>query len=144
MFEILRLLCPSSKYVGIQQKFKTSLGRIYSSGEAGGGPGGLSLKRKNSYSVYLEPGFKFSERTLAYFKVGYVGSTLHEDQDSGALESSLDGVDYGLGLRTLVDKHTYLQAELHQVFFNSSGFGGQNGSLRTSGTLGLFGIGYQF
>jgi integrase len=30
MFEILRLLCPSSKYGGIQQKFKTSLGRIYS------------------------------------------------------------------------------------------------------------------
>jgi TnpA family transposase len=29
MFEILRLLCPSSKYGGIQQKFKTSLGRIY-------------------------------------------------------------------------------------------------------------------
>jgi NitT/TauT family transport system ATP-binding protein len=34
MFEILRLLCPSSKYGGIQQKFKTSLGRIYSSGRA--------------------------------------------------------------------------------------------------------------
>jgi hypothetical protein len=38
MFEILRLLCPSSKYGGIQQKFNTSLGRIYSFIRHGGEP----------------------------------------------------------------------------------------------------------
>ena len=115
-----------------------------SSGDASTANGGLSLKRKNGYSVYFEPGYKVSDRTLAYFKVGYEAATLHEDQDASSVESSLDGVGYGLGLRTLMDKHVYLQAEIRQVFYNSFSFAGQNGSFKTSGTMGLLGIGYQF
>ena len=114
------------------------------SGDASTTVGGFSLKRKHGYSVYFEPGWRFSDRTLGYFKIGYQGATLHEDLPGGSVENSLDGVDYGLGLRTLLDKHTYLQAEVRQVLYNSASFAGQSGSFKTSGTLGLVGIGYQF
>ena len=35
-------------------------------------------------------------------------------------------------------------ARVRQVLYNSASFAGQSGSFKTSGTLGLVGIGYQF
>lgn len=126
-----------------------SVGVNYSLTDASGGDastavGAFSLKRKNAYSVYFEPGLKLSDTTLAYFKVGYEGTTLREDTSLGGMEKTLDGAGYGFGLRGMLDKHVYLQAEVKQLFYNTANFPGQATGFKLTGTEGLLGLGYQF
>lgn len=106
--------------------------------------GFATLKRRNAFSVYMEPGLKLFDRTLAYLKVGYEGASMHFDASTGSADQYIEGAGYGLGLRSFVDKHIYLQAEVKQVFYSSTNLPGQSDSFRTSGTQGLLGLGYQF
>lgn len=115
-----------------------------SGGDASTAAATFSLKRRNAYAVYFEPGWKLTDSTLAYFKVGYEGAMLREERSQGALESSLDGAGYGFGLRGMLDKHLYVQAELKQLFYNRAHFSDQVAGFKLSGTEGLLGIGYQF
>jgi outer membrane immunogenic protein len=115
-----------------------------SAGEISGTGGGLNVKRKNAWSIYVEPGIKVSEQTLVYAKVGYENATLRAEGAGSSSEKSMDGAGYGLGIRTMLDKNLYLQAELKQLFYSSATFAGQATDFKTQATEGLFGIGYQF
>jgi hypothetical protein len=75
MFEILRLLCPSSKYGGIQQKFKTSLGRIYKSLMYLGGKKSATSEQ-STHAPFNNPLCGFRAVKGSTF---LAGSTLHPD-----------------------------------------------------------------
>jgi opacity protein-like surface antigen len=113
-------------------------------GDANTTAGFAALKRRTAFSVYMEPGLKLFDRTLAYLKVGYEGASMHFDASTGSADQYIEGAGYGLGLRSFVDKHIYLQAEVKQVFYSSTNLPGQSNSFKSSGTQGLLGLGYQF
>ena len=92
----------------------------------------------------MEPGFKVSEKTLAYAKVGYENASMQGEVAGRSDDKSIDGVGYWLGLRTMVDSKLYLQAEVKQIFYSSATFSGQSTDFKVHATEGLFGVGYQF
>jgi Outer membrane protein beta-barrel domain len=126
-----------------------SLGATYSlndinSGEFVSAGTTLKLKRRDAYSIYVEPGFKVSPGTLAYAKLGYENASALAESQGITLSNTVDGFSGGFGLRALLDSHLYLQAEVKQVFYNSSRFSGAAADFKSTATMGSIGIGYQF
>lgn len=115
-----------------------------SAGEFKSATGFGSLKKKSSYSIYFEPGFKATQHTLAYATIGYEGANLRLESTADSVDRNINGASLGFGLRTLLAPHIYLQTEVKQIVYNSTTFNGQLVDLRTSATKGLIGIGYQF
>ena len=133
----------------VGQASVVSVGATYqlndiSSGEFKSAPDFASLKKKNSYSVYVEPGFKVKEHTLAYAKIGYEGANMRLESTAASVDRDINGASLGFGLRVLLDTHIYVQAEVKQTVYNSTAFNGQPVDFRTSATAGLIGIGYHF
>lgn len=126
-----------------------SVGATYSlndinSGEFVSTTSTLKLKRRDAYSIYLEPGFKVSNGTLAYAKLGYENASALLDTQGVIVSNTIDGFSGGFGLRTMFDANLYMQAEVKQVFYNTSRFSGATADFKASGTSGSIGIGYQF
>jgi outer membrane immunogenic protein len=115
-----------------------------SAGDASTTAGGLSLKRKNAYSLYVEPGYKVADRTMAYAKIGYENASMRVDSSGSGNDKTIDGVGYGLGIRTMLDSSLFLQAEVKQIYYTSATFSGQSNDFKVHATEGLFGLGYQF
>lgn len=116
-----------------------SSGDFTSSGDA------FLLKKRDVYSVYLEPGFRLGGRTLAYAKLAYEGGTLRAEGSAGDVNLTLKGTGYGFGIRSqLENTQVYLQAEIKQVFYIPVHFPGRSGDVSSSATTGSVGIGYQF
>ena len=106
--------------------------------------GAVNLKRRNAWSVYMEPGIKVSDQTLVYAKVGYENGNLRVEGTGSSFDKTMDGAGYGLGIRTMLDSNLYLQAEIKQIYYTAVSVPGQATDLKTQATEGLFGIGYQF
>jgi opacity protein-like surface antigen len=70
----------------------------------------VSLKEKNHYSIYVTPGFKVSEGTLAYGKLAYHHSKVVDSV--GELSETVYGLGYGAGIKTMLDKNMYLKVEV--------------------------------
>jgi opacity protein-like surface antigen len=109
-------------------------------------PSGTALlKLKNAHSVYVEPGFAVSDKTLAYAKLSYEAGTLHgESSSAAAVSKDVHGAGFGIGLRTMVSKNLYLQAEARRVNYDSARFEGDTSDFKTSLTVGTVGLGYRF
>ena len=127
-----------------------SIGANYSlvdskSYEASSGTGiSITDKLKNQYSLYLEPGYLVSEKTLAYGKVSYESAKGTEDQTGQAsISKDLHGMGYGFGIRTMLDKNLSLQAEIKSVKYGSESSSATS-QFKTSATVGTIGLGYKF
>lgn len=105
--------------------------------------GTLNIKTKNAYSLYVEPGFLLSDKTLAYGKLSYEGAkgelTFSESGDS----KSIKGTGFGIGVRTMLDKTTFIQVEFKQVGYSSVAIGG-GASFKPKATMGTIGFGMKF
>lgn len=132
------------------QPILLSLGATYSAAETdalklSSATGTSALKLKNAYSVYLEPGYAVSEKTLAYAKLSYEAGTLHAESSTAATVSrDLNGTGFGLGLRTNLNRNLYLQAEARRVNYDRARFEGDTTDFKTSLTVGSIGMGYRF
>ena len=108
--------------------------------------GGNSIvnKLKNQSSVYLEPGFLVSDKTLAYGKVSYEAAKFAAEITGQTDESkNIHGVGYGFGIRTMIDKAWSLQAEIKHVKYGSADLDATT-SLKTTANIGSIGLGYKF
>ena len=107
--------------------------------------GSAKLKLKDAYTVYLEPAYLLSEKTLAYAKIGYEAGTMNAEA-TGIANSKKDisGLGIGLGLRTLLSKNLYFQAEARRVTYNSARFDNDTTDFKGSMTVGSVGVGYKF
>lgn len=107
--------------------------------------GSGSLKLRNAYSVYVEPGYLVADKTIAFARLSYEAATMRaEASGSTALDKDIGGTGLGFGLRTLVSKNLYLQAEARRVVYNSARFAGDTTDFKTSMTVGSVGLGYKF
>lgn len=99
-----------------------------------------SVKIKNSWSLSAAPGMLLNDKTLAYLKISYEAGKL--GGSSGSDEESISGVGYGVGLRTEINKTTFLQTEIKQVNYNKVTSGGAN--YTSSATVGSAGVVFKF
>jgi opacity protein-like surface antigen len=123
------------------------VGATYSLTEAKAGylkgtSGSLTLKAKNATSIYFEPGLLVNEKTLAYGKLSYETVKMSEDGTYSG-DKSINGVGYGFGLRTMLDKAWSLQAEVKHVVYGSEKFDSTT-DFKTKATIGSIGVGYKF
>ena len=111
-------------------------------GSVRGGNGlNASMKGKDAYSLYLEPGYAFSNSTMVYAKLAYL-SMKGEVEGSYRGSEDFTGVGYGIGVRHKLNKNLYLQGEITQSEYSDETVGGT--MYKPSQTTGTVGIGYQF
>ncbi len=106
------------------------------------GDDGLNLKIKNHLSLYVEPGLLVSDKTLAYGKLSYDSAkavVTGEDEES----KSIKGPGFGFGIRTMIDKTSFVQVEVKQIGFRSVDL--QDGtSAKAKASIGTIGFGMKF
>ena len=106
---------------------------------------GVTAKLKDSYSVYVEPGYLISNSTLAYGKISYESAKLSGSNFTGEEKQSIHGTGLGFGIRTMIDKNLSLQVEVKRVGYNTVQFAGEPGvDFKTTTTVGTIGLGYKF
>lgn len=103
----------------------------------------VTFKGKNAYSIYLEPGVLISDKTLAYGKVSYESVKMSAEDTGGSDSKNINGVGYGFGIRTMLDKAWSLQAEVKHVKYGSEALDSTT-TFKTSATIGTIGLGYKF
>ena len=106
---------------------------------------GVTAKLKDSYSVYIEPGYLISNSTLAYGKISYESAKLSGSNFTGEEKQSIHGTGLGFGIRTMIDKNLSLQVEVKRVGYNTAQFVAVSGvDFKTTTTVGTIGLGYKF
>lgn len=109
------------------------------------GSGQTSTKATNVMSLYVEPGYLVSNSTLAYGKVGYETAKFEAKFSDGSADINLTGVSYGFGIRTMIDKNLFVQAEVKRIDYDTNAFAGDTESnFKAKVTSGSVGIGYKF
>lgn len=108
----------------------------------GGSDGSANLVGKKHYSINFKPGYVLGTSNMIYMLVGYnrMSGTLNNNGYSGS--SNLNGIGYGIGIETLLDKNVYLKVEGQQVQYSSSTVSGV--TFKPSTTIATIGIGYKF
>ena len=101
---------------------------------------GVSGKISNSWSLSAAPGMLLNDKTLAYVKLSYEAGNLESSGDSD--EESISGVGYGVGLRTEINKTTFLQTEIKQVNYKKITSDGVD--FTPSTTVGSVGVVFKF
>jgi opacity protein-like surface antigen len=131
----------------VADKTVISLGGTYSLSDLKAGTvisGGTttSIKGKNLWAIYLEPGLTVTDSTLVYVKAGYASMKGEVSQNAVSVSTDFNGYMYGAGIRTMIDKNLYFQVEALQLSLNSKNFSGV--TVEPSGTAANIGLGYKF
>ncbi len=106
-----------------------------------GGSG--TYKNKNTYNIFLSPGFALSKDSLAYAKVGYTGTT-YSFTEGSTDNFNLTGYSLGLGYKQIIDGGLYGFAEGNYMSYNQKTVGTEQVRLSGNSMNLLVGIGYKF
>lgn len=94
---------------------------------------------KNPYSLSLGAGKPISENTLGFAKVSYESTKL----SGGEANIDLRGYGLGAGVRRMIDKNMYPQAEFKYTKYTKA-TGVSMDNIEITNTQFNFGVGYQF
>ena len=100
-----------------------------------------SIKKSNSYNLFISPAYAVDKEKLAYAKVGYSSA----NYEIGGDNDTYNGYSLGLGYRQIIQGSWYGFAEV-----NYMSYGNQNVATNASGTASfkvtnaLVGVGYKF
>ena len=100
-----------------------------------------SIKKSNSYNLFISPAYAIDKEKLAYAKVGYSNA----NYEIGGDNDTFNGYSLGLGYRQIIQGSWYGFAEV-----NYMSYGNQNVATNASGTASfkvtnaLVGVGYKF
>jgi outer membrane immunogenic protein len=100
-----------------------------------------SIRKNDSYNLFISPAYAIDQEKLAYVKAGYSGATF----EIGGYDILYSGYSLGLGYRQIIKGAWYGFAEV-----NYTSYGNQNIASNGSGTASfkvtnaLVGLGYQF
>ena len=109
---------------------------------AGVGSGTAQYNKKNSYNIFVSPGFSIDKDKLVYAKVGYTGANI---QTSGGGSDSLTGYSLGLGYKQIISGGLYGFGEVNYASYSNANIGGgASGTYSANATNVLAGIGYKF
>ena len=102
-----------------------------------------SAKIQNLWSVSIAPGTMLTDKTLAYFKLGFENG---KAVASSTTETSknITGSSWGVGIKTLFNKNTFLQVEIKQGTFGTARMDGDTVDFTARGTAGSVGVGFMF
>jgi len=104
---------------------------------------GTTNKLQNLWSLSIAPGTLLNDKTMAYFKLGFENGRAVIFNGS-ELTKNITGSSWGLGLKTLMDKNTYVQVEVKQTNFGSAQIDGTSTDFTARGTAGSLGVGFSF
>ena len=128
----------------IDNKFLITFGGTYdlNKQDAGSFVGVVNLKLKDHYSLYLAPTFTVSDNTAVFLKGGYHKMKGEASFDGSSDSTKFSGWGYGAGIKTMLDKNLFLQAELQYVDYGSETDDGLKTDTNTS--AGIVSLGYKF
>lgn len=126
-----------------------SLGGTYNLSDVDGGSvnatsASAAFKLQNGASLYFEPGYVVSDKTLTYLKVSYNVGTAKGESGTQSLSKDITGIGFGFGVRTVLGKNLFLQVEGNRIQYDSAQFPGDTTNFKSSATVGSLGIGYKF
>ena len=130
----------------ISNKVMIGVGASFSNSKikSGTDSSGDTIKGKNMWTAFIEPGVVVGQNTLLYGKAGYAGMKASIDGVSNGYTSS-SGYVYGLGIRTMVVDSLYVEVEALQYKFDSKEIKEIEGAtFETKATSANVGIGYIF
>jgi outer membrane immunogenic protein len=129
--------------VGIQAEYNFAMGDAFVMGV--GASAGLSkydiasgVSMKNSYNIYITPGFAVSNNFLVYGKLASASATI----ESGTTSIDISGIGYGFGGRYLSSKNVFFQAEYLYNKYDDKKLA--NGMVQNKAGVLSFGVGYKF
>jgi len=96
-------------------------------------------------SLYLEPGVKISKDTLLYGKIAFesINFYINENANVNFDEVEVNGVAYGLGLKSALNKNLFMQFEVKKTIYDKQSFS-NNLRYEPSSLTGSFGMGFKF
>ncbi len=113
-----------------------------------GEPGNSRVRIKDHYAVYVQPFLNLTPSTSVFGKLGYHSMKGEVSDNTFARSNSYHGVGYGLGVKTMVNRNVYLQAEATWVDYDSKTFFGTVSKIdfdyEFKTTAGVVTVGYQF
>lgn len=151
----LTSLCPiTDKWLfGIGASYDLNSIRTGESTNNSGGYFSAKSKASNHYSVYVQPTYALSENNALFAKVGY-HSTRIELGDNGQLiaggittyKNTLNGIGYGFGLMTFLERDIFLKTELEIVQYQKAHVPSAAGdvSYKLNTVSGILSLGYRF
>jgi len=101
-----------------------------------------TFKIKNSWSLSVAPGMMLNDYSLAYVKLSYEAGKLNNKGTKSSDSYSISGFGYGVGLRTEINKTTFLETEIKQVNYKKFTDDGDNAT--PSATVGSVGVVFKF
>lgn len=138
--------------LGLQARYDWALGEQYLLGLGlTAGPGHRSAgnylvsttgaETKNRYSIDVMPGYAINNKLMVYGKLSALSATALSDD--GVSTATVHGTGYGIGLRGLIDHHTYWQAGLDAHRYSDVTFGTTTTATFKDTVLSV-GVGYKF
>ncbi|MDY7574375.1 porin family protein [Actimicrobium sp. CCI2.3] len=127
----------------LNDKFVMGVGATAGFGDLDAGSiNGVSLKAKDMYSIYVEPGYRVTDKTLVYGKVSYQRMKGELSGSGISASDTYDGYGIGLGVRSMVSNKFYVQAELSELDYGSESVRGIE--VEPKQTMATVGVGYKF
>jgi len=105
-----------------------------------------SLTIKNAWSLSAAPGMLLNDKTLAYVKLSYEAGKFNSSITDLKFDQSVSGFGYGVGLRTEINKTTFLETEIKQVNYSkfTKKIDSTSYDFTTSATVGSVGVVFKF
>jgi opacity protein-like surface antigen len=114
----------------------------------------FKFKQKNTYGVYIAPGFLVNDKALIYAKFSYNRMKLEgnsksvQDGETESFKSSdnFDGFGVGVGARLFIADNIFANVEWQKIQYSSEKFTGTGGvgKFDPETTVGTIAIGYNF
>ena len=96
--------------------------------------------KKDSYNIFVSPGFVIDKDSLAYGKIGYTGATV---DSSGT--TNLTGYSLGVGYKQIIKDGLYGFGEVNYANYGNVSISNlATGSFSASATNIIVGVGYKF
>jgi len=105
------------------------------------------FKQKNTYGIYVAPGYMINDDALVYAKFSY-NRTKVETKFDGDFDNSdnYDGFGFGVGARLFFAKNIFVNAEWQKIEYSRESKTFEDGKLsfKPETTVGTIAIGYNF
>ena len=108
---------------------------------SGFGSATSTYNKKDSYNIFVSPGFVIDKDSLAYGKIGYTGATV----DSDGTTNNLTGYSLGVGYKQIIKDGLYGFGEVNYANYGNVSLSAlATGSYSASATNIIVGLGYKF
>ena len=128
----------------IDNKFLITFGGTYNLNKQDAGTlvEEIDLEIKNHYSIYLAPTVTVSDNTAVFIKGGYHKMKGEASFDGSSDSTKFSGWGYGAGIKTMLDKNLFVQAELQYIDYGSET--DDDVKFEAKSSAGIISLGYKF